>query len=87
MTSGGGERQSGSFQLFDATGQTAAGVAASTQFTLHAGYVQNWNGLYGATNATNAMAPSAPAVIEDDETVFLPIFRNVARLVRPCTYS
>jgi hypothetical protein len=84
ITSGGGQRQSGSFVLRDATGQTAVGQANSSQFRLHAGYVQNWATLQ------NAAALSAegvmPAVIEEDGTVFLPIVQNFVRLVRPCSF-
>ncbi len=84
ITSGGGQRQSGSFVLRDATGQTAVGQANSSQFRLHAGYVQNWATLQNT--AASSTEGVTPAVIEEDSTVFLPIVQNFVRLVRPCSF-
>ncbi len=86
VTSGGGERQSGSYTLRDATGQTAVGQTQSGQFTLRSGVVQNWS----ATQVAGARMPDAGAVIPaeaaEDGVVFLPIIQNFVRSVRTCNY-
>ncbi len=86
VTSGGGERQSGSYALRDATGQTAVGQTQSGQFTLRSGVIQNFSTL----QATGARMPDAgsvvPAEAADDGVVFLPIIQNFVRSVRACNY-
>ncbi len=86
-TVGGGERQSGSFLMRDAVGQTASGRSESSLYSLNAGYIQNWATLQSTQGAEVAVsATTSPDRIEEDGTVFLPIVQNFVRLVRPCSF-
>jgi hypothetical protein len=86
VTSGGGERQSGSFTVRDATGQVAVGQSQSGQFTLRSGVVQDWSNSQTAGAFMPAAASVVPAEAAEDGVIFLPIIQNFVRSVRTCNY-
>jgi hypothetical protein len=81
LSTAGGVAVSPTFRLFDSLGQTVAGRAASPNFRVQIGYIQNWSVL----EASTAQANLSPAQV-DGVTLYFPFAARFVAAVRQCSW-